>query len=79
MIKNLILYSPGLFLCLWSELIDSDLLQREDSMINIHDILNMLKCTQVLLGNASELESHRQGDASIGQEHWSTAAVSEEQ
>ena len=48
-------------------------------MINIHDILNMLKCTQVLLGNASELESHRQGDASIGQEHWSTAAVSEEQ
>ena len=40
--------------CLWSELIDNDLLKSEDSVINVHDILNVLQRTLVLLDNANE-------------------------
>ena len=43
--------------CLWSELIDNDLLKSEDSVINVHDVLNVLQRTLVLLGNANELVS----------------------
>ena len=43
--------------CLWSELIDNDLLRSEDSVIYVHDVLNVLQRTLVLLGNANELVS----------------------
>jgi len=42
---------------LWSELLDNDLLKEEDSMINVHDVLNVVQRTLVLLGNANELIS----------------------
>ena len=47
----------GPLLCLWSELIDNDLLKSEDSVINVNDILNVLQRTLVLLGKANELVS----------------------
>ena len=42
--------------CLWSKLIDNDLLKGEDSVVNVHDVLNVvLQCILILLDNANEL------------------------
>ena len=43
--------------CLWLELIDNNLLKSKDAVINVHDVLNVLQRTLVLLGNANELVS----------------------
>ena len=56
-IQAALLRCAGPLSCLWSELIDNDLLKDEDSMINVHDALSVVQRTLVLLGNANELVS----------------------
>ena len=56
-IQAALLRCTGPLSCLWAELIDNDLLKSEDAVINVHDVLNVLQCTLVLLGNANELVS----------------------
>ena len=56
-IQAALLRSAGPLSCLWSELLDNDLLKEEDSMINVHDVLNVVQRTLVLLGNANEIIS----------------------
>ena len=56
MIQSVLQQCTGPLLCLWSELINSGLLKRKDSVINVHDVLNVLQRTLVLLlRNANEL------------------------
>ena len=52
-----LLRSAGPLSCLWSELIDNNLVRDEESMINVHNILVVVQRTLVLLGNANELIS----------------------
>ena len=47
----------GPLCCLWAELIGNDLLKSKDSVVNVHDVLNVLQRTLVLLGNANDLVS----------------------
>jgi len=56
-IQVALLRSAGPLSCLWLELLDNDLLKDEHSMINVHDVLNIVQRTLVLLGNANELIS----------------------
>jgi len=56
-IQAALLRSAGPLSCLWSELLDKDLLKDEHSMINVHDVLNVVQRTLVFLGNANELIS----------------------
>ena len=56
-IQSALLRCTGPLTCLWSELIDNDLLKSEDAVINVQDVLNVLQRTLVLLGNANELIS----------------------
>ena len=56
-IQAALLRSAGPLSCLWSELLDNDLLKDEDSTINVHDVMNVVQRTLVLLGNANELIS----------------------
>lgn len=56
-IQSALLRAAGPLSCLWSELLDNDLLKEEESMINVHDVLNVVQRTLVLLGNANELIS----------------------
>ena len=43
--------------CLWAELIDNDLLSNPEATVNVHDVLNIVQRSLVLLGNANELVS----------------------
>ena len=43
--------------CLWSDLLDNSLLADKSAMINVHDVLNIIQRTLVLMGNANELLS----------------------
>ena len=43
--------------CLWSDLLDNSLLADESVVINVHDVLNIIQRTLVLMGNANELLS----------------------
>ena len=52
-----LLRCTGPLSCLWSELLDNDLLKSKDAVINVHHVLNVLQRTLVLLGNANELVS----------------------
>ena len=47
--------SPLTFL--WSDLLDNNLLADESAVINVHDMLNIIQQTLVLMGNAYELLS----------------------
>jgi len=38
--------------CLWSDLLDNNCLNGKGEMINTHNVLNVVQCTLVLLGNA---------------------------
>lgn len=53
MIQSALQQCAGPLLCLWSELIDNDLLKSEDAVINVHDVLNVLqrtKCSSAYFG-----------------------------
>lgn len=56
-IQKALLRVAGPLSCLWSELIDNDLVKDEDSVISVHDVLSVVQRTLVLLGNANELVS----------------------
>ena len=43
--------------CMWAELIDNNLLSDADATVNVHDVLNIIQRTIVLLGNAHEMLS----------------------
>ena len=43
--------------CLWSDLLDNNLLADKSAVINVHDVLNIIQWTLVLMGNANELLS----------------------
>ena len=42
-------------MCLWSDLLDNNLLANESAVINVHDVLNIIQHTLVLMENANEL------------------------
>ena len=56
-IQSALLRCTGPLTCLWSELIDNELLKSEDAVINVQDVMNVLQRTLVLLGNTNELIS----------------------
>ena len=45
----------GPLMCLWSNLLDNNLLADKSVVINVHDVLNIIQQTLVLMGNTSEL------------------------
>ena len=47
----------GPMTCLWSELIENDLLEDPNATVNVHDVLDIIQRSLVLLGNANELLS----------------------
>ena len=53
----MLLKCAGPLSCLWSELLDNNLLEDEGAVNNVHDVLEVVQCTLVLLGNANELIS----------------------
>ena len=43
--------------CLWSELLDSGHLDDQNGMKNVHNVLDIIQHSLILLGNANELVS----------------------
>ena len=56
-VQAALLSAAGLLTCLWSDLLDNNLLADESAVINVHDVLNIIQQTLVLMGNAYELLS----------------------
>ena len=56
-IQTALLRVCGPMTCLWAELIDNDLLSNPEATVNVHDVLNIIQRSLVLLGNANELVS----------------------
>ena len=56
-VQSALLKVCGPMACMWAELIDNDLLSSPDATVNVHDVLNVVQRTLVLLGNANELLS----------------------
>ena len=54
-IQAALLSAAGPLTCLWSDLLDNNLLANEAAVVNVHDVLNIVQCTFVLMGNANEL------------------------
>ena len=54
-IQFTLILETGLLTCLWAELLDNNHLEDPESLINVHDVLNVIQYTLVLLGNANEL------------------------
>ena len=51
----------GPLTCLWSDLLDNNLVANESVIINAHDVLYVVQGTLVLMGNTNELlsQTHR--------------------
>ena len=56
-IQTAMLRASGPMTCLWEEMIDIGLLGNLEAAINVHDVLNIIQCSLVLLGNANEMIS----------------------
>jgi len=56
-IQMVLLQVCGPMTCLWVELIDNDLLSSSEATVNVHNVLNIVQCSLVLLGNANKLVS----------------------
>ena len=56
-IQSALLSAAGPLMCLWSDLLDNNLLADENTTINTHDVLNVVQRTLVLMGNTNELLS----------------------
>ena len=54
-IQSALISETGPLTCLWAKLFENILLEDRDSLINVHNVLNVIQCTLVLLGNANEL------------------------
>jgi len=68
-IQAALLQCAGPLLCLWSELIDNDLLNNEDFVINIHNALSVVQRTLVLLGSLAPLTQFSPPEI-ISAENW---------
>ena len=47
----------GPMTCLWAELINNSLLSNPNGTVNVYDVLNIIQCSLVLLGNTNEMIS----------------------
>ena len=56
-IQSALLFAAGPLTCLWSDLLDNNLLADEAAVISTQDVLNVVQRTLVLMGNANELIS----------------------
>ena len=56
-IQTAMLRASGPMTCLWAEMIDNGLLGDPEATINVHDVLNIIQRSLVLLGNANEMIS----------------------
>ena len=56
-IQSALLSATGPLTCLWSDIIDSHLHTNEEGVVNVHNVLDIVQRTLVLLGNANELIS----------------------
>ena len=56
-IQSALLSATGPLTCLWADIIDSELHTNEEGVVNVHDVLDIMQRTLVLLGNANELIS----------------------
>ena len=56
-IQSVLLKVRGPIACMWAELIDNDLLSNPNASVNVHDVLNIIQHTIVLLGNINEMLS----------------------
>ena len=56
-IQSALLKVCGPMACMWAELIDNNLLSDPNATMNVHDVLNIIQCTIVLLGNTNEMIS----------------------
>ena len=56
-VQAALLSAAGPLTFLWSDLLDNNLLADESAVINVHDMLNIIQQTLVLMGNAYELLS----------------------
>ena len=54
-VQSALLKVCGPMACMWAELIDNNLLSDADATVNVHDALNIIQYTIVLLGNANEM------------------------
>ena len=54
-IQSALILVTGSLTCLWAALLDNNLLEDPDCLINVHNVLNVIQRTLVLLGNANEL------------------------
>ena len=57
-VQSVLLKVCGTMACKWAELIDNNLLSDADATVNVHDVLNIIQRTIVLLGNANEMLSN---------------------
>ena len=56
-VQSALLKVCGPMACMWAEMIDYNLLSVADVTVNVHDVLNIIQRTIVLLGNANEMLS----------------------
>ena len=56
-VQSALLKVCGPMVCMWPELIDNNLLSDPNASVNVHNILNIIQRTIVLLDNTSEMLS----------------------
>ena len=56
-IKSALLFVADPLTCLWSDLLNNNLLADETTVVSTQDVLNVVQRTLVLMGNANELIS----------------------
>ena len=61
-IQNALLSATGPLACLWADFISNDMLT-EDSTVSVHDVLEVVQRTLVLLGNANTLLTQTRRDS----------------
>ena len=56
-LQSVMLKDCGPMTCMWSSLIEQDLLEDPDATISVYDVLKMIQRSLILLGNANEMLS----------------------
>jgi len=56
-IQSALLSATGLLTCLWADIINNDLQADEEAVVNVHNVLDIVQRTLMLMGKANELVS----------------------
>ena len=56
-LQSALMFATGPLMCLWIDIIDNGLNTNEKRVVNVHNVLDIVQHTLVLMGNANKLIS----------------------